>query len=1261
MSISSLQSKLLKKNHLHPVEGDWTGTVRELHDLVICYTHTPRTAPAIVDLEKSTKAEAITKEWPLLVASKDDEGMETFTFAGAEVFWNNKLRCSIIANGLDKYVPQVLYLIRPETAFTSCLHFLARELGGMKSYEEQRGFIFCNPGIVTLMTPFWLRVQETCWSGGFSPGISANDRAALLLALMECFILSPTDSKTNRELCPCPYVPLETLHAAGVFLPSIEFPDQIPTPSAHTLITESNKRTNFSGIPTNLTNYIECCACGSFTAPVGETNKHPCIPKEDIKCTGCGLVFHNTNDYKVHAMTFCHQGSTSQAKCACCGVMGPKCYCQQHWQKTYSLVTAALRGSITRATWLARSTKEIPLLIDAKTYLGWDLVKQSNQTPTRPPSPMRLKESLWDHTVAPFPQCIMVGDEPQLSLPQSKDSISFTRIHETLEQTLNVRMTHIEHKPQPKLAKTPKGTSKAMNEAALKAYQEKHIGNSGITEDNARPEDLETLSDKIELTEEKLADDKSANILSMALGMNIDEIKEEVKQLKDLRSIIAASIDLATNGWNVKRQLFKDEDSEASETEKDEDQHNNSDNGEGEEERRKEKGEGKVESKEESGGRFFCRNEGHSNEVPPYRTFRTEGEKTAHLCRAHSCPYKKNTPPCHFFYEMEIELGNHLIKSHPNLGDKDHCPICDALVDKEHLLLHMRSVHNKCTNCQRWFEDLPALKRHWDSHGGACTVAKAEDKPSTSDPTTPAMEPLTLAKLPDLKVGHEGLLTEALSIILDTAMPSDNKEAKEKAKDLINSYTFHQNHQRNISRNHYTALSQTALFLEIPSFVHPPNSKERGFDKALDAAQIVELSPYTSERFSNFLKMENLHSKMLNYIKQYYLTEPSSVYLFLNHLSQDNVDVLKASYRRHPYELTYLEVYKVLQTRFYNLDLKTLRDSVGNLKRGPHEHPVSFHTRVYKLCNLASVNFTEAQKAVWIENKVRDVFYRSLDTNLRMEVDQIESKNGVTMSSTELLETFVCRANLKSTLDFNEDTLISVARIHERKQAPKRSNRVNMISAPNAPKPVVRKESRKPTSASAPPWKMPPAHTQPTSTRQSNLRGNPAGNSRGQTPYQTATRHIRQISPLHPRTMQRQSHRQSTPQTRIQGQGPPITPQRHLPLSRARPQPEFPQRSTQFRPPAPGTRMAEKHNSIVKTLGSMGLTIASLEKDGNFCWSCGAGRRAFSSKPYHPRRQCSLPIYNGPPHTCQPNKRLLHEAKDCPERRQRVTRVRLED
>ena len=118
------------------------------------------------------------------------------------------------------------------------------------------------------------------------------------------------------------------------------------------------------------------------------------------------------------------------------------------------------------------------------------------------------------------------------------------------------------------------------------------------------------------------------------------------------------------------------------------------------------------------------------------------------------------------------------------------------------------------------------------------------------------------------------------------------------------------------------------------------------------------------------------------------------------------------------------------------------------MRRSPNEHPLTFHSRVYKLASLASVNFTEQQKTIWIEEKLREVFYKSLDNSLRLEIDEIESRTGATMSSSELLETYICRANLKSNpLDLNDENLMGVAKVTEEHAIPKKNRKVNVVTS----------------------------------------------------------------------------------------------------------------------------------------------------------------------------------------------------------------------
>ena len=112
---------------------------------IIEYKHTTRKAFAWVDMDGSIQAEI--KQFPphlLLEQEQDEDGEIISTFAGREFYWNNQIRKVAIEQGLDKHVPQVLYLVRPETAYISCLHFLARELGGIDNFRDQRKFIIHN-------------------------------------------------------------------------------------------------------------------------------------------------------------------------------------------------------------------------------------------------------------------------------------------------------------------------------------------------------------------------------------------------------------------------------------------------------------------------------------------------------------------------------------------------------------------------------------------------------------------------------------------------------------------------------------------------------------------------------------------------------------------------------------------------------------------------------------------------------------------------------------------------------------------------------------------------------------------------------------------------------------------------------------------------------------------------------------------------------------------------------------------------------------
>ena len=230
----------------HPgvrVSSEWFHDFKGKSDLSLEYRHTTRKTPVIVDCSGSTRASAQHVADLDMLNETQEDGQTIYTFARREGFWNNKWRMRVLEEGLDKFVPQVLYLVRPETAYISCLHFLARELGGMETHADQRNFIFRNPGLQTLMGTFWARFQETYWSAGFSPAISENDRLLLILSLIECHKMTVA-LKGDGGRVPCPHVSLEHLHAAGIFLPSLEFSEIIPNSDAIDQLHEAQKRTN---------------------------------------------------------------------------------------------------------------------------------------------------------------------------------------------------------------------------------------------------------------------------------------------------------------------------------------------------------------------------------------------------------------------------------------------------------------------------------------------------------------------------------------------------------------------------------------------------------------------------------------------------------------------------------------------------------------------------------------------------------------------------------------------------------------------------------------------------------------------------------------------------------------------------------------------------------------------------------------------------------------------------------------------------------
>ena len=326
LSLSSTTNTPMPGIHL---EGDWNGKLQAPADFGVAYPHSGRSASLLVDFQGSTEMSALHKSGFTLFDIRTVEGEEeesTSYFLTQERFWNNKTRKLAMEEGLHHFVPRVLYLLRPETALTSCLHFLAKELGGFTDFEQQRDFIYNNPGLMRLTKTFWSKILENYWSAGFSPNISNTERYHLFLTLIESLLLTSPKDKNTRSV-PCPHVSLDHLHHAGVYLPSIEFQDYKPTTDGFALITKYQERKNLPGVPTDLAYYSYCYTCDTSFHGVNDKSTHVCAPAKTVECTGCGLAFADTSSYQLHALTYCKQGPLSRSKCPVCNVAGPRCLC----------------------------------------------------------------------------------------------------------------------------------------------------------------------------------------------------------------------------------------------------------------------------------------------------------------------------------------------------------------------------------------------------------------------------------------------------------------------------------------------------------------------------------------------------------------------------------------------------------------------------------------------------------------------------------------------------------------------------------------------------------------------------------------------------------------------------------------------------------------------------------------------------------------------------------------------------------------------
>ena len=397
MALSFIESEITQKTKGVLIHEKWMEDIDKEIAFQVEYAHTIRKATVIVETKSSNKQDEKYKKYTIFTWNKTGS-KPTATFTAGETFWSNRVRKKALMEGIQNYIPKALYLMRPETAYVACMHYLAKELGGAKDYTQQRMFIFNNPGIQHCMTDFWAKVQEIHWSGGMSPGLTENEKHGLICALIECYCYSQTDSENQIPCLPVPHLQVEMLRKIGVHIPPLEGEEDDLTDAALEIVKKDLNRTNLPGIPTMLTAHIQCDACVVAFENQQQLKEHRRTEKckELTTCNGCAIKFKTNTDYMVHRISFCRQGPLTGNKCPVCNVPGPRCLCQVHWKRTYDMISQLWENDHNETAWLTKDPAYSAVLQMAKPFLNVNLVEEPEQQPTKPLSPTALKPTEWE-------------------------------------------------------------------------------------------------------------------------------------------------------------------------------------------------------------------------------------------------------------------------------------------------------------------------------------------------------------------------------------------------------------------------------------------------------------------------------------------------------------------------------------------------------------------------------------------------------------------------------------------------------------------------------------------------------------------------------------------------------------------------------------------------------------------------------------------------------------------------------------------------
>ena len=116
---------------------------------------------------------------------------------------------------------------------------------------------------------------------------------------------------------------------------------------------------------------------------------------------------------------------------------GPRCICQQHWARTYGIVSGLWENPSEETGWITKDPKIAGVLHLGATMLNAKLVTKEEQPVEKPPNPIMLKVTEWEKQTAMLPKR---SDDYSKALLYDNRVLDLNEVINTIEQDFGIKL-----------------------------------------------------------------------------------------------------------------------------------------------------------------------------------------------------------------------------------------------------------------------------------------------------------------------------------------------------------------------------------------------------------------------------------------------------------------------------------------------------------------------------------------------------------------------------------------------------------------------------------------------------------------------------------------------------------------------------------------------------------------------------------------------------------------------------------------------------